>query len=226
MKKVILSTAESKFKSTNLSQVINFNGTGVVGVTADVYGQYPVGHNFPFALYIFNNTTPDANAHPIPAQGDGDSNRNGDEIYAKGIRLRMQLENNPDKHNNTWKFWLVEYNFDIQGHPCSPSSFFYQATGNNLMDSVQTDRWSATLLGTYRTRSRDVPTGARSDIFVNKWIPFRRKLCFKSDDSLVVAKGMKPHFSIVGVCYDTSNTTGGVALGNVRANATLYYGDP
>lgn len=223
---MILSTAESKYKSVDLKENVAYNGSSVSAVAADAYGQVPVSHNFPFQAYIFNNSAPDTNKHPVPAQGDGDGNRNGDEIYSKGIRLRMQLENDGNKHNNTWKFWLVEYNYGTQGFPCNPTEFMHAATGNNLLDAVQTDRWNAKLLGVYRTKARDIPSGNKSDIFVNKWIPFKRKLCFKADDSLVIAKGMKQQLAVVGVCYDTSNTTGGTACGNYRMNATLYYGDP
>lgn len=225
MKSVILSTAESKYRTVDLKDGAQFNGSGVSALTTDVYGQIAVAHNFPFMVYIFNNTSPSATTQPIPAQGDGDGNRNGDEIYAKGIRLRMQMENNAEKHNNTWKFWLVEWN-TVQGNPCIPGDFFHVATGNNLLETIQQDRWKATLLGVYRTKARDIASTSKSDVFMNKWIPFRRKLCFRSDDSLVICKGMKEVYSIVGVCYDASNTAGGVGIGNIRINATLYYGDP
>lgn len=225
MKKVILSTAESKYKSVDVNQTYRWDGTqGVPGVI-DAFGQIAVGHNAPFQAWVINNDNPDPAKHPIPGQGDGDGARNGDEIYSKGFRLRMQLENDAGKHNNTWKFWLVEYN-TVQGIPCKTTEFFHNATGNCLLDAIQTDRWKATHLGTFRNKSRDVQQDRKTDIFINKWIPFRRKLCFKSDDTLQVAKGMKTHLVVVGVCYDTSNTVFNTAVGNYRINATMYYGDP
>lgn len=220
-----MSTAESKYRTVDCKDVYTYNGTTTQVATIDIYGQIAVGHNFPFVAYIFNNPNPDATKHPIPVQGDGDGNRSGDEIYSKGIRLRLQLENDAGKHNNTWKFWLVEFN-SVQGDPAKPIEFFHVATGNNLMETVQTDRWKANLLGTFRTKARDVPADKKTDIFIDKWIPFRRKLCFKSDDSIQVCKGMKELLGLVGVCYDSSNTAGGTAAGNYRLNATLYYGDP
>lgn len=225
VKKVVLSTAESKYKTADLKTGAYWNGASMVGFTTDNFGQIAVGHNATWQVDILNNHTPNVTHHPIPAQGDGDGMRNGDEIYAKGIRLRMQLENDAGKHNNTWKFWLVEFN-SVQGDPCVPAQFFHQATGNNLLDTVQTDRWTAKLLGTYRTKARDVGQDRKTNIFINKWIPFKRKLCFKADDNLQVCKGMKEFLCVVGVCYDTSNTLFNTGIGNFRIAATMYYGDP
>lgn len=225
VKKVILSTAESKYRSVDLKDASYWNSATVVGSTIDAFSQIACGHNALFQIHIINNHGPDPNKHPIPAQGDGDNLRNGDEIYAKGFRIRMQIENDAGKHNNTWKFWLVEWN-TIQGTPCIPSEFFHAVTGNNLLDTVQTDRWKANLLGVFRTKARDVDPTSKTNVFINKWIPFRRKLCFKSDDSLVVAKGMKGALTLVGVCYDSSNTAYNTGAGNLRVNATFYYGDP
>lgn len=226
VKSVILSTAEKKYRSVDLAQVFAYTGgTTINAVPPDAFGQYAVTHNFPFGFYIFNNDGMNTNYHPIPGQGDGDGARNGDEIYGKGIRVRIQLENDAAKHNNTWRFWLIEYD-SKQGTPLIPAQFFHVATGNRLLDAVQTDRWTAHKLGTYRTKARDVGADKKTDIFINKWIPFRRKITFTSDDSLTVAKGMKNYLMIMGVCYDSSNTVGGTAVGNVRMNATFHYGDP
>lgn len=225
MKKVILQTAESKYKSVDLKQAFYWNGANNVSAVVDAFGQIAVGHNAPFFATIINNDAPSATQHPVPSQGDGDGNRNGDEIYSKGFRLRMQLENDAGKHNNTWKFWLLEYN-PVQGTPDVPSEFFHVTTGNNILDAIQTDRWNAKLLGVFRTKARDVGQDRKTDIFLNKWIPFRRKLCFKSDDTLQICKGMKTIFAIVGVCFDSSNTVFNTGIGNYRINATMYYGDP
>jgi hypothetical protein len=226
VKKVILSTAENCYRSVDLKDVFTFTSAGGANnATVDSFGQVACGHNFPFQFNLFNNVSPDGTKHPVPLQGDTDGSRKGDEIYSKGIRLRVQIENDAAKHNNTWKFWLVEYN-TVQGTPCIPSDFFHVVTGNNLMETVQQDRWKAQLLGTYRTQARDVGADKKTNIYMNKWIPLKRKLCFKDDSSLVITKGMKEVMSVVGVCYDSSNTLGNTGVGNYRAHATFYYGDP
>lgn len=225
VKNVILKTAEKKFITRDLKDAVSWNGLNVVSATVDVFGQISVGHNAPFTVNIINNTYPDAAKHPIPAQGVSDQSRNGDEIYGGGFMLRMQIENDANKHNNTWKFWLVEWN-SVQGNPCNPGEFFFTQTGNNLLDTVQNDRWKAKLLGTYRTNARDVAVDAKTNILVKKWIPFRRKLSFRDDASIIVSKGCKEIFTIVGVCYDSSNTAFNTGAGNVRMNATFYYKDP
>lgn len=225
VKNVILKTAEKKFIPRDLKDQFSWDGLNIVPGSVDVYGQVAVGHNAPFIVNIFNNNSPDSNKHPLPFQGSGDGDRNGDEIFATGIRIRMQLENNANKHNNTWKFWLIEWN-SVQGNPCNPGNLFYSWTGTGLLDQVQTDRFKATLIGKYRTTARDVAVDAKTNIFINKWIPFKRKLSFVGDTSIQVSKGMKEQVSIVGICYDASNTLFYSGIGNYRMHATFYYKDP
>lgn len=231
VKSVILKTAEKKWRSVNLSDAWRFNGaSGSTANTPDLFGQYPVGHNFPFMFHLVNNASADPTKHPIPTIGTTDQNRNGDEIYATGFRLRIQCENDANRHNNTWKFWLIQWN-TVQGDPCVPANLFQVATGNNLIETIQADRYTVKYLGKYRTGARDVAVDAKTDVFIDKWIPYKRKLCFRQDtgtssDNIVISKGMKEMFTIVGVCYDASNTIGDTNIGNCRINGTFYYKDP
>lgn len=225
VKNVILKTAESKYATRDLKASYKWNGSNTIPASTDAFGQYVAGHNSLFCNFFMDNTSPSTATMLHIAQGDRDDQRNGDEIFSTGIRLRMQLENDAGKHNNTWKFWLAEYN-TTQGEAIDPNTTFHSGTGNMILDTLQSNRIKLRLIGTYRTRARDVGADKKTDIFVNKWIPFRRKLQFAQDSSITVTRGMKEKFAIVGVCYDASNTVFDTNVGNYRMNATLYYKDP
>ena len=120
-----------------------------------------------------------------------------------------------------------------KGSPIVKADLFHQALNNVMIDGIQTDRWKLHLLGSYRLKSRDLAgmeTGAmvarHATILVNKWIPFRRKLTYIKDDSLVYAKGMKERLSLIWMTFDATNALELDTCGYVRQHATLYYGDP
>lgn len=227
VKKVIMQTAEKKYKSTSPSIVYktNSSGTGCLQISADAFGSFALSHNTITKMQIIDNNAPQFGNQPLPLQGDQDDQRNGDEIYSKGLRLRIQIENDANRHNNTYKLWLVEMN-RAQGDCGVPSQFFHNMTGNNQLDPVQTDRWTASYLGKYRTMARDVAVDAKTNILINKWIPFKRKMTFNKDDVSAVAKGMKEQLWLVIVAYDSTNTLYDTNIGNFRLNSTLYYSDP
>lgn len=221
MKSVILKTAEKKYKAVDVSANSAYD---------IAFGGNALNHNSIVELTLINNTNPNATYQLAMAQGDGDAFRNGDEIYAKGIMLRAGIVIPADRKNATFKVFLVEYN-TVQGDPTVFSDIFHPGnTGKVVLDAVQTDRWNLNLLGTYRYKahdtSSDLATGQRGEILIKKWIPWRRKLCFKADDSLVIAKGMKERLSILIMSYDNNSAFDTTTVGYVRTNATLYYGDP
>lgn len=227
VKNVILKTAEKKFVTRDLKDAFRYNAVGdnMIAGTIDQFGQIACYHNNVFRINIVNNNSPDGTKHPIPSQGVTDQSRNGDEIYGTGFMLRMQIENDANKHNNTWKFWLVEYNTS-QGEPGNPTQASFNNIGTLMLDTLQSDRFKFRALGTYRTKARDVADGLKTNIFIKKWIPFKRKLCFNSDSTIAVSKGMKEHLAIIGMCYDSSNTVYDTAAGNLRVNSTFYFKDP
>lgn len=228
VKKVILSTAESKYRTVALNDTSTTNAVGTsISMPAwpGVSNTYYVNHNRLFLFHLINNTNPIANSHPLPGQGNGDAARSGDEIYAKGFMLRLCLTCGSGHHNTKWRFWLIEWN-TVQGNPVQYGELMHQVSGNIMLDTIQTDRWRAVKLGDYRYKSTDTAPDANAEILVKKWIPFRRKLCFKTDNDIVVAKGMKEVLSVVGVAYDSQNTSQEASIGGISAHCTLYYGDP
>lgn len=164
----------------------------------------------------------------FPVQGNSDGERRGDEIYATGIRYRACFQVPSDRRNTIIKLWFVPFNTN-QGDPNIKSQFFHLLTNNVILDPIQTDRWGGTrYLGSYRFTGRDQPTDSQDKtIFVNKWIPIKRKVCFRSDAENIVSTGLKAFGYIVMAAYDTiSSLTTDTIVSRTEHSFTLYYKDP
>jgi len=220
VKAVILKTAEKKYR---LAETV-FNSTYDVA-----YGGYPLNHNSMVQGFLANNTAPTtAHITNIP-QGNRDNERNGDEIYAKGIMLRGTITLPADRKNAKFKLFLVEHN-TTQGNLTSFTDVFHSVTGYAYIDPVQTDRWTLKPLGTYAYRGRDTDSslleGQRGSIIIKKWIPWQRKLRYLNDGTTAVSQGMKEQLSLLCVSFDNTSTLDTSTIGYIRMAATLHYGDP
>lgn len=206
VRKVILSTAEKCYKS------IQNDGTSF---THDSLG----------GVYIWNPTTTGI----WPAQGNGDGERRGDEIYATGIMARMVFQIPYDRRNTKFKMWYIASDDQVQGVP-SKSTFFHNISNNVMVDPVQSDRWRGCVryLGTYSCKATDQsPTGQDKTVIIKKWIPLKRKLTFQSDSSSIPCTGIPPYGRIVIAAYDTiTSTTIDVLITHSEITFTLYYKDP
>lgn len=225
VKNVILRTAEKKFRSVDLSFSSAFDL---------LKNGWPLNHNSVVAAPIFDNTFPDNATQPVPSQGIGDSSRNGDEIYGKGITLRGSIDFAFDRTNAITKMYLVEWN-TTQGS-LTKADLQYPITGNVMLDPFQSDRWKVKYIGTVRPRTGNyhhydvegipVESGKTQTVLFKKFIPFKRKLSFKEDSSNVICKGMKERLSLVFITYDALNTVSSATMAYARVNATFHYGDP
>jgi hypothetical protein len=213
-KAVVLSTSEKKYKSVNLPPA------SVALVPA--WKAYPINHAGIYEFRVIDNVNGNT---VLPTQGNSDGERNGDEIYMKGLRFRCSIQIPADRKNASYAFYLCEFN-SVQGNPTTYSELFHQVTGNPRLDPIQHDRWTVHKLGVYRLRSADVITTAVGQININKWIPFKRKISFTTDNVTTVAKGTKERILILCIPYDTDSTLLTDVVGYVNANLTAYYADP
>lgn len=217
VKKVIMSTAEKKRKdTTQLEWAFTYDPTEL---------GYPIFHNSMQITYLINNNSPNGTSNLGVFQGNQDDQRQGNEIYSKGVMFRNTIKVPADRKNSQFKLYLVEFN-SSQGNPGDKNDFFHNITGSVLLDPLQTDRFKAKYLGTYRVAARDLATTQAATIIVKKWIPFKRHLSYAIDNSGAVAKGMKEHLAVVMVAYDTTNTLTTDKVGFVQSSASLYYADP
>lgn len=231
VKNVILRTAEKKFRSVDnaCNSAYDFVAKG-----------YPLNHNSVVYSHLVDNVDPNTVNQPIPLQGVDDGSRNGDEIYAKGFVIRGSIDFPFDRTNTIVKMYMVEWN--STSGSLVDHNLQHQVTGNVMLDPFQNERWKIKHIGTFRPRlgnytpySRNTTAatpglllegGKAQSILFKKSIPFKRKLHFKSDDSVIITRGMKERFSIFFTTYDTQGTLTTDTCAYIRMNTTLYYGDP
>lgn len=172
----------------------------------------------------------DANSTLWPAQGDGDGNRKGDEIYATGIMIRGAANLPYDRKGTRLRFFLVEYDWNQTGSPETYSNFFHNTTGNGMLDTIQSKRFKVHASWTQRWYGNNEAnaTAVEATILFKKWIPLKRKINFQSDTSTVVTRGLKESFRLMVLPYDTINTSSvlDTVVNGIECCATLYYKDP
>lgn len=221
VKNVILKTAETKFISRRLTDT---NMT-----EASTPSRFQLLHNTLNFYNIFNNTSPDAVKHPLPTQGDGDGNRNGDEIYATGIRLAGNIQVFSNFKSATFRMFLVEYNdhvFPTGSNLGTYNDVFHNVANSSMLDTFQHDRIRPRYIGTLKIPARDILDAQDGTINFKRWIPMKRKLTFRQDDSPALATGIKNKVSLLFLPYDKLLTGSGGHIADINVHATLYYKDP
>jgi hypothetical protein len=165
VKDVILKTAETKFTSVRLTDTNMSEGSGVPT-------RFIMRHNRIEYFHIFNNTAPDAVKHPIPIQGDSDGQRNGDEIYATGVRIAGSIQmGSVDKHS-TYRIFLCEYNDQVYGSGAAIDTYdqtFHNVTGGTNMDTFQHDRIKPKYLRTVKISNSDINDGQDGNVNFKLW---------------------------------------------------------
>jgi len=205
VRKVILSTAERCFKS----------------VASDGYS---MNHDTLKEAGIWN--IPAGGTSLFPSQGNSDSDRRGDEIYAEGIMYRGILQVPADRRNTRIKLWFLEYD-TAQGDPGDKTQFFHSISNNVMIDPRNSDRFpKARYLGVFKCNSVDSETDTDKTILIKKWIPLKRKIHFRIDAGNAPTNLMNKG-SLIWAPYDTVSTaTTDTVVTNVESTYTLYYRDP
>ena len=178
------------------------------------------------------------------------SNRIGNEIVAKGLKVRMQLINAPTKANVTYKWYLFRYNSDKA--TMTDADFWSGTDGtganqNRMIDFVDTREVTILKSGMIQTAGRtanmnqstnytnsshpyilgtasDGSTPGMHSTYRDIWIPLKdRKILYDGNNSPV------PKFTDIGlavVCYDVNNTSQETTLGYLDFTSRLYFKDP
>jgi len=205
VKKVILSTAEKCWKSVSTDGFVMKHDLATQNYFWDLSGGYTT---------LF------------PAQGNSDSDRKGDEIYAQGIMLRAVLQVPFDRRNVRIKAWFVQFD-NSQGDPGDKTQFFHSISNNTMIDPLQSDRFPGTrYLGMFSCRPSDSVDVTDKTILIKKWLPWKKKLHFKTDAS-TVPTNIKNRGAVIWCAYDT--VTSSILDTVVTATEvcyTLYYRDP
>lgn len=208
-------------------------------------GHNTLGHNRTFYAENLLHSGQGVTANPGTAVGD---NRIGNEIFAKGIKLRLQLINAPTKANVTYKVFVFRY---PSGKTLDDAGFWVGVNGtgnmmNRMIDFVDTREVtvlkSLMICTSSRTANMNQSTnysnathpyilGTASDgstpgmhnIYRDIWVPLNRKIKYDDNNSPV------PKFTDIGlaiVAYDVNNTPIDTHLGYVDYVSRLYFRDP
>lgn len=74
----------------------------------------------------------------LPSQGDGDSNRTGNDIYARGISCKIMFGAKADRKNTTFRVMVLR---TTKGYALTPyGQVFDNQTGNIMLDGADKDR--------------------------------------------------------------------------------------
>lgn len=194
-------------------------------------------HNTVYTHFLHNMISTVEHAHPTSlAQGDENFQRNGREVYSVGFRVKGVLDIPFDRRNVTVKIYQFESN-SAQGS--INSDLFHTgsgSSGNKLLDRVNLERFPGTkLLRTLRVKARDLYVergeltdgGSLATLKYDIWIPWRRKLSYKSAAGLAPSSGAKEYMGLAFVFYDAAETleTDAVCTRNEQL-VSWYYKDP
>jgi len=203
MKKVALSTSETKFKNINIPKwelFHNKNKQGSVNISSS-----------------------------LVAQGDDDDDRIGNEIYLTGIKFRLLLGQKADRPNVTFKIYIVEYDATQAGTLENSSHFYHNVTGNVMLDAIQSHRFKILYQKTFKgtTGSLEVGEVSKEKTYpISFWVPMKRKLSFQTDSGTLVSMGMKDNLRIMIAAYDAYGSLQADNIAYAQCCASCYYKDP
>lgn len=160
----------------------------------------------------------------MPAQGVGDNQRTGDQIYTKGIGVKMLLGLKADRHNCTFR--IIVWSGPESSRPTSYAEMFEMITNNVLLDSVNTDRGRFLKNSYYKPRNIDVnAVGANKEwtTCYKFWVPWRKLVKFNTDGGITTATNPVHVYVFAYDAYGSFNTDN---IAYVQTWASLYYRDP
>jgi len=133
--------------------------------------------------------------------GGGSANarsRDGNEIYCKGVAIRMMLENKADRTEVTYRLMVVK---SAKGDIPTRDTLFQGISGNKMLDYVNTSRFTLMMNKYYKIRAPNQGTSANPNVngtydtadigdndirrmnpgtkLIKEWIPINKKLTYQ-----------------------------------------------
>lgn len=163
------------------------------------------------------------------AQGSQQFNRVGDEVWPKGLSVRLWLSNKLDRPNVMYRIMVISVPPD-QLTATNPSGLFAGAIGNKMLDYVNTDRYTVKYSKLIQPFSGDysLETGAANkehSKMVKFYLPLKGKLAYTVDNG-ALPRYQKHILSLVVIAYDAY---GSIATDNIASFSYLarfYFKDP
>jgi hypothetical protein len=184
-------------------------------------------HNNVYVNNLWGDTVTEAD-NCMPQQGHTDGNREGDAINAIGFKIRYNIQTSGSASQGHYKFFFLPYNTD-QGDPTDRTQLTHTLSGFLSMDPIQSKRWKGIkYLGSRYMTATDGTVTSEKIINGSFWIPFEKKVLFKTDLSNITTnlkeKGVLIWYFTGYPSLGPDNTNQFVTF--VRFVNTLYYKDP
>lgn len=198
-------------------------------------GHLTLGHNQAHYQLNLLRSTQNVTANPGTQVID---NRIGSEIWASGIKLRMQLTNAPTQSNVTYKYFVFWY--PSERAVMNDADFWCGTDGNGGLMNRMLD--FPDLRDLKIIKSGFVPTSSHTanmaqpvwngsawtyermnSNYRDVWIPLNKKIVYDGNNSPV------PRIKDIGlavIAYDVNNTQQGTPLGYLDFVSRLYFRDP
>lgn len=158
----------------------------------------------------------------IPVQGSGDHQRNGDQIYAKGISVKMLLGQKADRMNVTYR--IIAWKGTTDARPVSYNELFDHVTSNVLLDCTNSDRGKIIYNKYIKKYISPQLSTNRELTFMHKfWIPYKKLMKFVYNNATDFS-GEK--IFIYVFAYDAYGTLLTENISYVQTWLKFYYKDP
>lgn len=157
------------------------------------------------------------------------ANRIGNEVVARGLKIRMQVISSPEHPNMNFKYYVFRYE---TSKPLDDALFWVGPAGlggnqNRMLDFVDTRNVTILKAGLVQNRNK-LPTDTTfqpvNNVYRDIWIPLKnRKIKYDGNDS------PDPKYTTIGMClvpFDANNTNETDIIAFWNYTTRFYYKDP
>lgn len=158
----------------------------------------------------------------LPPQGDGDSNRTGNDIIARGISFKVMLGCKQDRHNTTFRVMVIR---TTKGYNISSyTSVYDNQTGNIMLDAADKDRVKVLLDKKVHYKPiNPSPDGKEITIFRKYWIPHKATYKFYDDGTQDNSYPYDIH--VIIMAYDAYGSLTTDNIGYAQLWSRFYFKD-
>lgn len=156
-------------------------------------------------------------------------NRIGNEVVARGLKIRFQVISAPEHPNFNFKWFVFRYEtsqpLDDALFWCGPAGLGGNA--NRMLDFVDTRNITILKAGLVQNRNK-LPTDTTylpvNNVYRDVWIPLNnKKIKYNGNDS------PEPKYTTIGMCvvpFDANNTLETDRIAFLNYTTRFYYKDP
>lgn len=175
-------------------------------------------HNF-WTGSAFENLT---NSAQLPAQGTGENQRLGNEIYVSGVKLYLQILLKNDRLNTKVRVLIVKHNPNFGK---STYTDWFDSIMNVMVDPADKGRATVVYDKIHGYRNFN-PTNSTDEVVIFRqiWLPVKEKYVFR-DDGAQSLSYTKNTYSIIAMAYDTAGSLTTDNVASIKWYSRLFYKD-